>query len=431
MNRANRHGMHHREPLYAIVDSLLHRETEADRETAFALLDAALRDGRPEVRTEALSAAGHACGLSRSAPRRLVPAIAPLAAEHPASTLLGRLGPAAAEAAPVLAQLAAQPDDEAADQALAVLVRVAPRQAAPLLARGLDRRPRALGVAADFQAPAFPFDPALLAAVRTRLAAKGLGDNETAHLVHLLRRWGPQAAAALPELYAVLPRFPYAATAITAVAAAGPRAARARAGAVLRAAAGSLMVARAHHDLTGETDVLLEAVRKALAAGPRAVAEAAQATAALGATAAGLLPALRAAVSEDVEPTTPQLDRDIAIATALWRIDGDAEAAVTILASVLDRTTGNQPWYRWTVVRAIRATALLGAAARLLVPRLERLLDDPEKAPAAVLTLLAITAPDAVDLGRLAEGDRRIVGSGVANSIIREDERLRSVLAAI
>ncbi|MGN5376616.1 hypothetical protein ACQ4WX_00635 [Streptomyces lasalocidi] len=205
--------------------------------------------------------------------------------------------------------------------------------------------------------------------------------------------------------------------------------------------------------------------------GPREVAEAAQAAAALGATAAGLLPALRAAVSEDAEPTTPQLDRDIAIATALWRIDGDAEAAVTILASVLDRTTGNQPWYRWTVVRAIRATALLGAAARLLVPRLERLLDDPEKAPAAVLTLLAITAPDAVDLGRLAEaalrsaetgadvsgacealqavgatalsphqrlrvaelaeGDRRIVGSGVANSIIREDERLRSVLAAI
>ncbi|MGN5376615.1 hypothetical protein ACQ4WX_00630 [Streptomyces lasalocidi] len=111
---------------------------------------------------------------------------------------------------------------------MAVLVRVAPRQAAPLLARGLDRRPRALGVAADFQAPAFPFDPALLAAVRTRLAAEGLGDNETAHLVHLLRRWGPQAAAALPELYAVLPRFPYAATAITAVAASRP-AGRARA----------------------------------------------------------------------------------------------------------------------------------------------------------------------------------------------------------
>ncbi|WNM32808.1 hypothetical protein RKE30_21620 [Streptomyces sp. Li-HN-5-11] len=467
----DRYSMHHREPLHAIVDSLLRRETEADRETAFALLDAALRDGRPEVRSEALSAADHACYLSRSAPQRLVPAIAPLAAEYPASTLLGKLGPAAAEAAPALAELAAQCDDAAADQALTVLVRVAPRQAAPLLAQDLDRRPRALQAAGDSQAPAFPFDPALLDAVRARLAADGLGNNQTAALVHLLRQWGPQASAALPELYAVLPRFPYAASAITAVAAAGPQAEREQAGAVLRAAAGSLMVARAHHDLTGETDVLLDAVAKALVAGPREVAEAAQAAATLGAPAAGLLPALRAAVSEDAEPTTPQLDRDTAIATALWQIDGDAEEAVAILASVLDRTTGNQLWYRWTVVRAIRATALLGAAARPLIPRLELLLADPEKAPAAALALLAITDPDLVDLGQLAEAalrsaetgadisgacealqalgatalstaqrlrvaelaeqDRRIVGSGVANSIIREDERLRAILTTI
>ncbi|MGK4585505.1 hypothetical protein [Kitasatospora sp. HPMI-4] len=361
----DRYSMHHRDPLHTVVDSLLRRETGADRESAFALLEAALRDGRPEVRSEALSAADHACYLSRSAPRRLVPAIAPLAAASPASTLLGKLGPAAAEAAPLLARLAAQPDDEAADQALAVLVRVAPRQAAPLLAKDLDRRPRALDAAGDFHAPAFPFDPALLAAVRARLAADGLGNNETADLVHLLRQWGPLAAAALPELYAVLPRFQYAATAITAVAAAGPQAEREQAGGVLRAAAGSLMVAQAHHDLTGETDVLLDAVAKALAVGPSEVAEAAQAAqaaAALGATAAELLPALRAAVSDGAEPTTPQLDRDIAIAIALWQIDGDAEEAVTILASILDRTAGNQLWYRWTAIRAIRATALLGAA---------------------------------------------------------------------
>ncbi len=234
------------------------------------------------------------------------------------------------------------------------------------------------------------------------------------------------------------------------------------------------MVARAHHDLTGEAGVLLEAVTRALTAGPQEVAEAAQAAAPLGTTAAGLLPALRAAVSEDAEPTIPQLDRDTAIATALWQIGGDAEGAVTILASVLDRTVGNQLWYRWTVVRALRATALLGAAARPLVPRLEHLLVAPEKAPAAALALLAVTGPDDVDLGRLAEAalhsadsaetgadvsgacealqalgatalntrrrrrvtelaeqDRRIVDSGLANSIIREDERLRAVLTAL
>ncbi|MEU3462000.1 hypothetical protein ABZ721_18925 [Streptomyces sp. NPDC006733] len=467
----DRYSLRHREPLHAIVDSLLRRETTADREAAFALLDSALRDGRPEVRAEALSAADHACYLSRSAPTRLVPAIAPLAAEYPASTLLGKLGPAAAQAAPALAELAAQPDDEAADRALAVLVRVAPRQAAPLLARNLDRRPRALDAAGDFHAPAFPFDPALLAAVRTRLAADGLGNNETAALVHLLRQWGPQATAALPELYAALPRFPYAATAITAVAAAGPQTERDQAGAVLRAAAESLMVARAHHDLTGESDVLLDGVTTALSAGPRDVAEAAQAAAALGARAVGLLPALRTAVSQDVEPTTPQLDTNIAIATALWQIDGADEEAVTILASVLDRTTGNQLRYRWTAIRAIRAAAFLGPAARPLIPRLEQLLADPEKAPAAALALLAITDPNVVDLGQLveaalhsaetgadisgacealqvlgatalsthqrlrvaqlAEQDRRIVNSGVANSIIREDERLRAIVTTI
>ncbi|MCX5409755.1 HEAT repeat domain-containing protein [Streptomyces sp. NBC_00335] len=467
----DRYSMHHREPLHTIVDSLLGRKIEADHEAAFALLDAALRDGRPEVRTEALAAADHACHLSRSAPRRLVPALSPLAAEYPASTLLGKLGPAAAEAADALAVLAAQADDETADQALAALVRVAPQQAAPLLARELDRRPRALDAAGDFQAPAFPFDRDLLAAVRAHLAADGLGNNETADLVQLLRQWGPQAAAALPELYAVLPRFPYASTAITAVAAAAPQAEREQAGASLRAAAGSLMVARAHHDLTGETDVVLDAVAQALAACPREVGEAAQAAAALGVTAAGLLPALRAAVSQDVEPTTPQLDRDIAIATALWQIAGNAEEAVTILASVLDRTTGNHLWYRWTVVHALRAATLLGAAARPLIPRLEQLLADPEKAPAGVLALLAIADPDVVDLGQLAEAalhsaetgadisgacealqalgatalsthqrlrvaelaeqDQRIVVSGLANSIIREDERLRAILTAI
>ncbi|MFF3910221.1 hypothetical protein ACFYZJ_30585 [Streptomyces sp. NPDC001848] len=153
------------------------------------------------------------------------------------------------------------------------------------------------------------------------------------------------------------------------------------------------------------------------------------------------------------------------------KIDGDAEEAVAILASVFDRATGNQLWYRWTVVRAIRATALLGAAARPLVPRLEQPLADPETVPAAALALLAITDPDVVDLGRLVEAalhsgetganiagaceapqalgatalsthqrlrvaeladrDRRIVGAGVANSIIREDERLRAILTAI
>ncbi|MBD0671357.1 hypothetical protein BU198_11745, partial [Streptomyces sp. CBMA156] len=168
--------------------------------------------------------------------------------------------------------------------------------------------------------------------------------------------------------------------------------------------------------------------------------------------------------------TAPQLDADVATARAFWQIDGDAEEAVRILASVLDRTAGTRLWARWTVVRALRAAASLGAAGRDLIPRLEALLDDPEKAAGAVLALLDIAGPDTVDLGRLAEAalrsvesgadvtggcealhalgaagdidlgryvgdlverDGRIVTSGLAYGIISEDERLRALLAGL
>lgn len=306
--------------------------------------------------------------------------------------------------------------------------------------------------------------------MRARLAVEGLGTNETADLVHLLRRWGPRAVAGLPELCAVLPRFPYAASAVAAVVAGGPPEARERAAEALRAEAGQLQAARAHYDVTGEPDVLLAAVTERLAAS-RERAEAARAAADLGPAAAGLLPALLAAVSEDPEPTAPQLDADVATARAVWQIDGDAEEAVRILASVLDRTAGSRLWARWTVVGALRVAASLGAAGRDLIPRLEALLDDPEKAAGAARALLDIADPDTVDLGRLAraalhsvetgadvtggcealhalgaaagepdlgryvgdlvERDGRIVASGLAYDIIREDERLRALLAEL
>ncbi|MGW7447898.1 hypothetical protein [Kitasatospora sp. NPDC054795] len=466
----DRYSLDREELLYTVVDTLLERDSDADREAALDLLEAALRDPRPEVQAEALWASDHACYVSRGAPSRLIPAVIPLAAQDTAASLLAKLGPLAAEAAPVLVGLADRPDDKVADEALAALVRIAPRQAAPLLARDLERRPRARHAAGDSWAPAFPFDPELLAAARARLAVEELGTNETADLVHLLRRWGPRAVAGLPELCAVLPRFPYAASAVAAVVAGGPPEACERAAEALRAEAGQLQAARAHYDVTGEPDVLLAAVTERLAAS-RERAEAARAAADLGSAAAGLLPALLAAVSEDPEPTAPQLDADVATARAVWQIDGDAEEAVRILASVLDRSAGSRLWARWTVVGALRAAASLGAAGRDLIPRLEALLDDPEKAAGAARALLDIADPDTVDLGRLTraalhavetgadvtggcealhalgaaardtdllpyvgelvERDGRIVTSGLAYDIVREDERLRSLLAEL
>ncbi|MEU1283454.1 hypothetical protein [Kitasatospora sp. NPDC005856] len=466
----DRYSIHHEELLHTVVDTLLERDTDADREAALDLLEAALGDPRPEVQAEALWAADHACHISRGAPARLLPALAPLAAQDTAASLLAKLGPLAAEAVPVLLDLAGRPEDAAADQALAALVRIDPRRAAPLLARALERRPRARHAAGDSRAPAFPFDRELLAAVRARLAVDGLENNETADLVHLLRRWGPRAVAGLPELCAVLPHFPHAASAVAAVVAGGPPEARERAAEALRAAGGPLQVARAHYDVTGEPDLLLAAATERLAA-PRERAEVAQAAADLGPAAAGLLPALLAAVSEDPEPTAPQLDADIATARAVWQIDGDAEEAVRILASVLDRTAGSRLWARWTVIRALRVAASLGAAGQDLILRLEALLDDPQKAAGAARALLDIVDPDTVELDRLAraalhsvetgadvtggcevlhalgaaardtdlhryvgdlvERDGRIVTSGLAYEIIGEDERLRALLAEL
>ncbi|MFB7470432.1 HEAT repeat domain-containing protein [Kitasatospora sp. NPDC056184] len=480
----DRYTFDRREPLHAIVDALLQRDTdysdysEDDRDAALALLEAALRDPRASVQDEALWAADHACRLSRSAPARLLPAVAALLPHRDAQNLLGLLGPLAADAAPALARLAAGPDDESADRALAALLRVDPRQAAPLLARHLDRRPRSLATA-GLRVPAVPFDPDLLAAVRSRLATDGLDHNETSALVNLLRRWGPPAIAALPELSALLPRFPYAASAVAAVAIAAPPAEREHAGAVLKAATGPIAVARAHYDVTGDPDLLLHTITEQLgspeAALSRETAEALNAAADLGPAAADLLPtlpalaALPAAALADGPPTVPQLDNAIATARALWQIDGDAEEAVDILAAVLDHTADKNPWHRWTVVRALRAAAALGTAGHPLVPRLERLLDDPEKAAAAALALVDIEHPDTVDPDRLAEAvlhavetgadtaggcealhvlgpaaldgaqrgrvadlaetDRRITGPGLADELIGEDERLRALLA--
>ncbi|TWV53465.1 hypothetical protein FRZ03_09975 [Streptomyces misionensis] len=114
-----------------------------------------------------------------------------------------------------------------------------------------------------------------------------------------------------------------------------------------------------------------------LAAGPREVAEAAQAAATLGATAAGLLPALRAAVT----------DPDVADLGQL------AEAALHSAETGAD------------VSGACEALQALGATALSTHQRLR--------------------------VAELAEQDRRIVDSGVANNIIREDERLRAILTAI
>ncbi|MEU1147562.1 HEAT repeat domain-containing protein [Streptomyces sp. NPDC005863] len=473
------------EPLAAVVEALLGRGRRTEREGVFALIDAALRDDRAEVRAEGLWAADRACSLSRSAPRRLVRNLRAAAVDDESvtamSSLLGRLGSVAAPAADILASVAGrnpEHEDDHADQALAALVLVAPTKAAPLLAAGFGRRPRALDAAARFEGPedsGFPYSRDLLDAVRDHLARpEALRGNTPWQLTNLLAGWGAEAAPALPELCAALSHFPgQAAWAIGCVAAECAPPERARAVSSLRAAAaegGGLSVAKALYGLDGQITPLLQCLEQHLRRGTSEPTEAARTAGALGPRAAALAQALREALSDSEGDTTPVLDADTAVAEALWRVTGDAEGAVAVLDSVFARAQQN-PWARWSVARAARATVHLGPAGRPLAPRLEAALDDPAQAAAAVLALVAVGGPASLDraalaeaalrsaesdadpagacdalealgtdaltgdqrrrLAVLADGDARVVRSGVETHVIRQDEAFRDRAQAL
>ncbi|MFI1933512.1 HEAT repeat domain-containing protein [Streptomyces sp. NPDC020330] len=484
---ADRHDHSRNEPLHAISLALLERDTEADREAVFALLDAALRSDDPEARTEAVWAATTACELSRSAPARLAPALISAAlADGPddetgALSALGRLGPSGAPAADLLAARAAG-DGDTADRALEALVTVDPVRAAPLLARDLERRPRALQAASGGLAealPVVPFDPELLAAVRRRLATMEPGGTTPFRLTALLASWGPDASAAVPELLAALPTHPRVLP--KALVAVCPPGRRAEAADALLARTGTgpaeerIEAARALHELAGDHGPLLPllAERLAVSAGGGggsggSIREAAEAAAAVGPAASSLVPALRAALnSPGAERTNPQMDDDIALAVALHQITGDAVEAVPVLAGVLGDRGGL--WRRWTLVRAAEAAGGLGPAGRPLVPVLKALLADLRQTPSVALALHAV-APDALDAGHVAgllldaaeastapfeavdalvvfgtdalsdehrarltalgERDRRVVRSGLDGTVELTDERLRARVRA-
>ncbi|MFE7134401.1 HEAT repeat domain-containing protein [Streptomyces sp. NPDC057638] len=391
------------EPLRYVTETLLLRDTDENRAAAFGLVESALALPDPEARKEALWAAEHACMLSRAAPARLAPAVVALLGDPCAPEaafllpVLDRLGRHAAPAAPALAALAAE-GGELADRALALLVELAPDRAAPLLARDLGARTRALTAASGGhrRAAVIPYAPELLNAVRIRLTAPGaeeLTSAEADRLLTLVIRWGGVAEAALPELTAVLERFPARVPeALVAVCPAGHRDAVA---ARLRRAAGAgehrRAAAEALSRLTGETGPLLDALAEALAEG--ASPDTARAAGGLGAAGAPLVPCLRLALTPPGRGRVVlAMETDIELALALWRLTGESAEAVKTVGGVLAEAGegGAVEWYRGPRIRAARAAGLLGAEAAALAPALRAMLADPREVPAAVRALRAI-----------------------------------------
>ncbi|MEW1546317.1 hypothetical protein [Streptomyces tsukubensis] len=279
------------EPLRHIVDTLLARDTDPDREAAFALVESALLLPAPEARAEALWAAEHACLVSRSAPAGLAPAVVPLLSDasfgrkEALLPVLELLGGHAEAAAPALAAFVAD-DGEFADRALEVLARLDPCQAARLLARRLRARSPLSGsgtaaLAGSWPDGSLPYDPELLNALRIELDAlaeaadPGAGAPE--RFTALLESWGPRASAALPELTVLCERSP--ALFAAALSAVCPPERRARTADLLRPAAGAgpirdrFAAADALYSLTGETGPLVGALAEGLRSGPAAGGE--------------------------------------------------------------------------------------------------------------------------------------------------------------
>ncbi|MEU9606623.1 HEAT repeat domain-containing protein [Streptomyces sp. NPDC048057] len=472
------------EPLHHVVDALLLRDSAADREAAYALVEAALALSDPEARAEALWAAEHACLISRGAPPRLAPVVVPLLTDpsfpHTASVLpvLEKMGAHAAAGAPALGVLA-DGGGELADRALEVLARLAPEQAARLLARDLGARSGAVGAIA--RVVPLPYAPELLNAIRIELTASAeaveasgavRGEDPRRRLTSLLTAWGPQASAALPELTVLFGRSP--ALFAGALAAVCPPERRVETAELLRAAATAGPVddryaaAEALYGLTGESALLIAALRDALAVGaePRELAVI-ETAGRLGGAGAALVPYLRSALTPaGTHRVAHELDVDAAVALALWRLTGQPQEPLTILGGVLSEARDRE-FMVASVRRCARAAADMGAAAGPLVPALTSCLTELRYVPAAVLALHAIgaapadaaaltltcvekgvdaataldalevlgrgarTAEDTARLAALAERDLRIWATRRERQLVAVDERLRERAARL
>ena len=440
------------------------------------------------VRERVVWAAGELAESFRSPVAGLVAPLAAVAGDGTAGvaavSLLRRLAgvPATAGAfAAVADRLAAAADargpSRLADEALACLIELGDPRAGGLLARELRYRPFALDAAsaAARGRPGRPllFDPALLEAVRQLLRTSGLERNSEIFLLALLREWGTAAAPAIPDVLRLLPRNPLGAgSALAAIGGPVPVAAKALRQAAATGPVGQrLYAASTLRALTGDSEPLLAGIEYGLRQSGYDLRAAARAAQEAGPGAGRLVPVLTTALRATVGHGTTPPDAGVRaqLALALWHHTGDPAPVIPVLAEAL---SPDQPRHaRWEAIHALDAAAMLGPAARPLLPAIVAMLGNPAECPAAVEALLRID-PDShggagiglladrlvtaaeTDCGsqqravavlgelgparlpaaavsrlrRLAEQDQRLIRSGFLANIIRNDETLRAAI---
>jgi hypothetical protein len=234
-----------------------------------------------------------------------------------------------------------------------------------------------------------------------------------------------------------------------------------------QAAAGAL------HSLTGDAGPLLSVLSELLAERGNRLDHTVTVAASLGRAARPLLPLLHTLLAEPPQSreTLPMIRAALGAAELVWELTGEEQAVLPVIREGL--AWADQAWGQETVKRAAGVARLLGPRAEVLVPDLLPLLDDPELTPALVLALTsmcpgadplaglarttladrvlaasrpgssarsastvlkacAALGPTAFTDGRLdmirdlADGDRRIVGAGLQDRIISDDEHFRA-----
>ncbi len=306
-----------------------------------------------------------------------------------------------------------------------------------------------------------PWSPRMLGAVRRRLAE--LSEPGGAHpaiplLATVLSQWGAQAAAAVPELLAVLP---YAGQAVArALLRTGHRAPvtvpylRELAG-----QPGDLEAAMGLWRLTGDPQPLAGVLRVLLTRGRSWLPPAAGTITEVGNGLLPVVPAAQRLLTGSAAETYPQREVQILAARVVSAATGDPAPALPTVRAVL-AARGTSASRAADLAADLAATH--PAAAASLTPVLRGLLDDPWSTVAAARALWRLGTPPAqlaapltaaitahhggcgavtllVDmhaaeaiagLEQLAERDERIVIAAIDDDIAWQDEKLQEQLRA-
>jgi hypothetical protein len=398
---------------------------------------------------QAMWAAGEWMRGSRSATTRLIPLLLSVLRvdDHELATevleLLDDAGSAAVLAVQDLVRIAGEGAPRSSI-ALSTLIRLKHPDWRVLLLRAWEAGQGPANTGDLLLDAGIPADPQLVAAVRARLV---LQESDTGGLIRLLGSWGAAAAAAEPELLAVLHDNPWETPTALAAVSSSPaviEALTAAADATGRTEATRERAAVALYRCTGDAARLVAFARRTIRAGELddsltdALLDA-------GDAARSLIPDLAALLAADPGLYGPRREQGNA-AMLHWALARDPQAILPYLPALPAAVMAN-------------LAGLIGRPAHHLRPQLRQLLDTQYAVPAArtlwrwdadsdglippllaaiqtgrwagpaLRLLVTMNAAETLpDLQQLATQDARPVTTGMVSEIIRLDEKLQAEL---